>query len=284
MRHYRLYMLLLLSAFTQCTNAQKKVLLNGSLSPNKVYKTEMNNQMNMVMNMSGDSAMMEQLSASGMKSPMTMTMNQGMFMTTKTGATQADKKIPVTITYDKMSVTTNIGGQENTQETNPFSDAVIKGTTEGDGKIKVDTIIGNLDEGMRANLKTIVNNIQAAIKFPENELKIGDSFDQETPLVMPIAQMQVKMKVHAKYTLKEIKGSKAIFDLKQDIAMDMSMTDTPYKITGTGSGTGVMIFDIDKKMMDKSDADTKYKIDMEINGMKMDMDCNAKTSVKMEVE
>lgn len=284
MKQYRFYLLFLLSAFVQCTSAQKKVLLKASMVPNKVYKTEMSNQMDMVMNMNGDSAMMEQLSASGMKTPMVMKMDQDMFMTTKTGALQADKRIPVTMTYDKINVTTNMGGQESKQETNPFADAVIKGTTTGDGKINVDTITGNLDETMKANLKTIVNNIQGAIKFPENELKIGESFDQETPLVMPIAQMQVNMKVRAKYTLKEIKGSKAIFDLKQEITLDMNMSDTPYKITGNGSGTGVMIFDMDKKMMDKSDADTQYKIGMDINGMKIDVDCKAKTSVIMTIE
>ncbi|NLR62577.1 hypothetical protein HGH93_31080 [Chitinophaga polysaccharea] len=283
MNYYRLFLLLLLSGLSQLTYAQKKVLFKVALAPNKTYKTTMTNLTDMEMMVKGDSAMIAQITAGGMKLPIMMQMNQNVATTTNTGAMRADKKIPLTITYDNLSITQSVNGQENTQNANPFANAVIEGTTIGDGKITIDTIKGVTDEAMKAALRQMVNGIQASIKFPENELKIGDSFDQEVPMNLPIPQADMKMTLLTKYTLKEIRNNKAIFDLKQNITMDMSIQDT-NKGKGVGTGTGAMIFDIDKKVAEQSNSDIQFQFEFGVSGMTMSANCKAKTNVKIDVE
>lgn len=251
--------------------------------PNKVYKAQLINEMEMEMAIKGDSAMMAEMETSGMKSPITMLLKQDMLTTTKTGQQRPDKKIPLTVTYDKMDITTTIAGNEMNQP-NPFADVEIRGTTTGDGKISIDTITGNINDAVKASLRTMVNNIQGNIKFPEKELAIGDSFDQDVPLVVPVAQMQIKMKIHVKSTLKDIKDNKAIFDMKQDISLDMSMMDSNGNVNGNGNGTGIMIFDMKNKMLDRTESDIHYLLNMNTSGMTVSAKCKAKQSMTYSVE
>lgn len=284
MQHSRLLLCFLLVIAFQSTSGQQKVLLKGIMLPNKVYKAEMANNADMLMTVKGDSATMAEIATSGMQSPINMTIKQDIFMTTKTGAQQADKKIPVTMTYDKMTMSTNIAGKETSQDTNPYADATIHGTTMGDGKINIDTITGNLNDALKLSLKNTINTLQGNMKFPEKELQVGESFDQDLPLVVPVAQMQIKMKIRMKGTLKEIKDAKAIFDIKQDIILDMSMEDGGNKFSGSGSGTGVMIFDIKNKFLDQYDSDIQYQIIAELETMTMDINCKAKQRMKYIIE
>lgn len=284
MNYYRLFLLMLLSSVAQFTTAQNKVLFKISMAPNKTYKTLMTNLMDMEMTVKGDSAVIKQLSASGMKLPVIMRMDQNMAITAKTGVQRVDKKIPLTMTYDKFSIIQSIGGQETAQDVNPFANTVIEGTTMGDGKISIDTIKGQLDDALKASLRQMVTNLQGNIKFPAEEMKIGDSFDQELPMNLPVPQAEMKMKLVIKYTLKEIRDNKAIFDLKETITMDMSMTENANKGSGAGTGTGSMIFDIDKKIAEQTDSDIQFQFEFAVSGLTMSAACKGKSNVKCSVE
>ncbi|ACU63412.1 DUF6263 family protein [Chitinophaga pinensis] len=288
MNHYRLLLLLLLGNITQLVSAQNKVLLKISMDPGKTYKTQMTTIMDMEMTVKGDSAIINQLNASGMQLPIVMHMKQQFANTTKTGQQRADKKTPLTMTFDQMSMSQSVSGQETVQNENPFADAVIEGTTNGDGKISIDTIKGELDDALKMSLRQMVNNLQQSIKFPTEELKIGDSFDMEVPMNLPIPQAEMKMMLVTKYTLKEIKDRKAIFDLKQNITMDMSMVQNDNKGngagTGAGTGNGTMIFDINKKIAEQSDSNIQFQFEFDVSGLTMSATCNGKTTVKCTVE
>ncbi|MVT09492.1 hypothetical protein [Chitinophaga tropicalis] len=254
------------------------------MAPDKTYKTLMTNLMDMEMTVKGDSAMINEIRARGMKLPIIMHMNQNMAITTKTGAQRADKKIPLTMTYDKFSIIQSVGGQETTQDVNPFLNTVVEGTTMGDGKISIDTIKGELDDALKTSLRQMVTNLQGNIKFPAEEIKIGDSFDQELPMNLPIPQAEMKMKLIAKYTLKEIRDNKAIFDLKYTIVMDMSITENAGKGGGTGTGTGTMIYDINKNIAEQTDSDIQFQFEFAVSGLTMSATCKGKTNVKCSVE
>lgn len=284
MKHSRLLLFLFLTAFFQYTSGQKKVLLKNVMAPNKVYKAQLTNQTEMEMTVKGDSAAMAEMETSGMKSPITMLVKQDMLITTRTGAKRPDKKIPLTATYDKIDISTSIAGNETNQHTNPLANVEIQGTTMGDGKISIDTITGNIDDVTKASIRTMVNNIQGNAKLPEKELAIGDSFEQDMPLVVPIADMQIKMKIHVKSTLKEIKDNKAIFDLQQDISMDMSMMDNNGSANGSGKGTGSLIFDMKNKMLERTDSDIHYQLNMNMTGMTISAKCYAKQGTSYSVE
>lgn len=284
MNYYRSLLLLLLIGITQASSAQKKVLLKMAFTPDKTYKTEIVNLMDMEMNVKGDSAMLAQIQASGMQLPIIMKMNQVLGTTTKAGAERADKKVPLLMTFDKMEVSQTVGGQESTQDNNPFANAIIEGTALEDGKIAIDTIKGEIDNALKTSLRQTVNTMQANIKYPKEELKIGDSFDQEMPMSIPIPEANMKMIIAIKYILKEIKDDKAIFDLKQTISMDVNRTDKNSNANGIGNGTGTMTYNISKKIAEESVSDIKFQFEFNISGLTMAADCNAKTTTKVTVE
>ncbi|MBW8683577.1 hypothetical protein [Chitinophaga rhizophila] len=284
MKYYRLLLLVLMLGITQFTIAQKKVLLKMIMAPNKTYKTLMTNVMDMEMTVKGDSAMIAQITSSGMQLPIVMHMTQDMVVSTKTGAQGTDKKMPITMTYDKVSLKQSVAGQETIQDTNPFADAVIEGSATADGKISVDTIKGSIDEALKTSLRQLVNTVQGNVKFPGSEMKVGDSFEQEVPMNLPIPQADMKMKINTKYILKEIKDNKAIFDLKHDIVMDLSMDQNDNKGNGVGTGMGIMVFDMSKNTLQQSDSDIRFTFDFAVSGMTMSATCKGKTSVKVNMQ
>ena len=69
---------------------------------------------------------------------------------------------------------------------------------------------------MRNVLKTTLENVQQAIKFPEKPMKVGESFNSEIPMTIPMEGMNpISVKINMEYLLTEIKDGKAFFDIKQ---------------------------------------------------------------------
>jgi hypothetical protein len=283
MNYYRLLLLTLLCGIAQLTSAQRKVLLKVDMAPNKTYKGRMVNDINIKMNAKGDSAMMARLKEEGTTFPIAMLMNQHINTTIKTSARRNDKRIPLVITYDSFKVDQSINGQpHNFDQPNPFANTIIRGSTNGDGKISIDTVEGEIDEVVKTSIQQLINNIQGNIKFPDSEIKIGDSFDQEVPMDLPIPNVQSKMVLNIHYTLKEIKDDQAIFDLQQKIHLEMNMSDKERSANGAGSGSGAgtMTFDMRKKIVAKSEADTQYQFEFTMSGLTMQADCKMKTLIE----
>lgn len=283
MNYHRLLLFVLVCSCSLSLSAQNKVLLNIAMDPGKTYKTEVATEMDMEMNAKVDSATMASLIASGMKFPMKIHMKQEIGTTTKTGSRQADNKIPVTMTYDKLIAESTVGGQEAPPSQNPFANAVIEGHTMGDFKVTIDTIKGEMDESLRTSLRQMVNSIQENIKYPKQEMKIGDSFQQEVPMKMPIPGMDLSMKLVIKYVLREIKNDKATFDMQQQIVMDMTNAGNSNKGNGSGAGTGVMVYNIAKKIPEASDSNIQFQLDFNVSGLQMSAKCDTKTQTSTSI-
>src|SRR5690606_29109776 len=111
---------------TQQSVAQNEVLFQMKFKPNKTYITEMVNNMQMDMDFDIDFAKKKEMEGTGVKFPMHMDILQEMTLSTKTGAAAADKRIPMTMTYDKVEISMTMNGKEMKQP-NKFLGMQIKG-------------------------------------------------------------------------------------------------------------------------------------------------------------
>ena len=265
---------------TQQSVAQNEVLFQAKFKPNKTYITEMVNNMQMDMNFDIDSAKKKEIEGKGMKLPMHMDILQEMTLSTKTGAVAADKRIPMTMTYDKVEISMTMNGKEMKQP-NKFVGMQIKGYATEEGKVSIDAIEGNPDAATKKALQKMISEVLRNVEFPNKAMKIGDSFTQEVPMEMPMNGTTLNMLTNMTYTLKEIKESQAFFDYTQSLSMNFKMEKG--NTTATGSGRGTMIYDIPANYITDSTSDMIMDMKMQMGEMAMKMNLKAKTSVKAKV-
>jgi hypothetical protein len=264
---------------TQQSIAQKEILFQVKFKPNKTYITDMSNTMQMEMNFDVDSVKKKQMESNGMKFPMRMNMLQEMTLSTKTGAV-ADKRIPMTMTYDKVGIKMTMNGNEMKQPDNLVGMKIKAFVTE-EGKVSIDTIEGNSDTAMKDALRKMVSQIFQSVEFPNKAMKIGDTFKQEVPMDMPVSGQNLKMLINVTYTLKEVKGSQAFFDYTQSISMNLKLEKG--NTTATGSGNGKMTYDMPANYITDTTGDMIMNMAMQMGEMGMKMDMKMKTSVKAKV-
>lgn len=278
------YYLLLAIGFilisTQQSLAQNEVLFQVKFKPNKTYVTEMVNNIQMDMSFDTDSAKKKEMESKGMKMPMHMDMLQDMKLSTKTGALAADKRIPLTITYDKIGISMTLNGKEMKQP-DKFAGMQIKGFATEGGKVTVDDVTGDADAAMKETLQKMISEMLRKVEFPDKAMKIGDTFTQEVPMEMPVNGTTIKMLTAMTYTLKEVKESQAYFDYTQSLSMNLKIANG--NTTATGSGKGSMIYDMPANFITNSAGDMIMDMNMQMGEMAMKMSIKAKTSVKAKV-
>ncbi len=265
---------------TQQSIAQKEIQFQVKYKPNKTYITNMVNNMQMEMDFDLDSAKKKEMEGTGMKLPMHMNMLQEMTLSTKTGAAGADKRIPMTMTYDKVGITMTMNGNE-TRQPDKLAGMKILGYATEEGKVSIDAIEGNSDATMKEALQKMISQVLKSVEFPNKAMKIGDTFTQDVPMEMPVNGNSLNMLINVRYTLKEIKGSQAFFDYTQSISMNFKIEKGNSR--ATGSGEGKMVYDIPANYITDTTGDMIMNMNMQVGEMEMKMNLKAKTSLKAKV-
>ncbi|RKR81131.1 hypothetical protein BDD43_1275 [Mucilaginibacter gracilis] len=261
------------------SHAQKQMIFKMLVKPNYHYDMVMNMNMNMEMNISGDSATINQIK-SGQSFPMIMNAQSAVNGDIKTGLVNAVNKIPFTMTMKTLASKMNINGKENPMPV-PATSTVMYGTYTADGKMNLDSIAGTkATDEIKNSMTTTIKGIQAIVKFPEKPMKIGDSFTQDTPMDLPIADMQLKLISKTTYKLTAIEDNIAYFDAVYDITMDVAgnAAGMAMAMNMTGDGDGKLVFDI------KANYPTSIKKNMNINyNMTMPQAAGVKMDGKMKM-
>jgi hypothetical protein len=190
-------------------------------------------------------------------------------------------EIPATLEYGKIISTTTISGK-STSEEKSYSGMKILGKYNIENKFKVDTIIGeNVSLQIRNVLKTTLESVQQTIKFPEKPMKVGDTFNNEIPIKIPIEGMNpISIKIYMEYFLTEIKESKAFFNIKQIVRLDLS--EDQFNIIASGTGTGTSEFDIKENYLTKYNSELPMNITIKANE-KLTMKMNTTTTTEQNV-
>jgi hypothetical protein len=274
--------LLILTSVT--SYAQESILFKIKFKPNKKYKTQTKTTSHTIVDFIADQEIIDRIKAKGIELPMITQSESNMPSEIVTHELEENGEFSATLQYGKIISTTTINGETTTKE-KPFSGMKILGKYDVENKFKVDTIIGDkVTQQMRNTLKTTFESLQQTIKFPEKPMKIGDTFDSEIPMTIPMEGMNpIYVKINMEYLLKEIKGNKAIFDLKQNISLDMNQEQV--NVIASGNGNGTSEYNIEENYLTKYTSELPMDVTIKVNEkltVKMTMKITSDQNVVIE--
>ena len=265
------FILLILISITSC--AQESVIFKTKFKPSKKYKTQVKTTSHTEIEFIADQEIIDRIKSQGIELPMITESETNMATDINTQNLDENGEFSATMEYGKMITTKTISGKTTTEE-KPYSGMKILGKYDIENKFKIDTIIGDkVSQQMRNVLKTTLESVQQAIEFPEKPMKVGESFNSEIPMTIPMEGMNpISVKINMEYLLTEIKNGKAFFDIKQTVGLDISQEQ--LNVVASGTGTGISEFDIKENYL------TKYKSKLP---MDMTIKVNEKMTMKMKI-
>jgi hypothetical protein len=265
------FILLILISITSC--AQESVIFKTKFKPSKKYKTQVKTTSHTEIEFIADQEIIDRIKSQGIELPMITESETNMATDINTQNLDENGEFSATMEYGKMITTKTISGKTTTEE-KPYSGMKILGKYDIQNKFKIDTIIGDkVSQQMRNVLKTTLESVQQAIEFPEKPMKVGESFNSEIPMTIPMEGMNpISVKINMEYLLTEIKNGKAFFDIKQTVGLDISQEQ--LNVVASGTGTGISEFDIKENYL------TKYKSKLP---MDMTIKVNEKMTMKMKI-
>ena len=272
-----------LTIVTTLSLAQEKVTFKPAFKPDKVYRTSTTTSTEGEIDFSGNQQVIDQLKAQGTTLPLVIIGTTESITTTTTGALKADNTIPARTVYDRSTSIQNVNGKEVKRD-NSLEGVIIEGYYEKGNQLVVDTIISStLDPLIKTTILKTLELAHGQIKFPEAPLQVGDTFDQNLPLQIPLpGASPVKIVINTNYKLSEIKNGKAIFDIVQNVTLDMEIQQT--NMSASGGGTGFSEFDIEKSTITRYDSDLRMKMTITLDSMLITATTNAKSKLEVTVE
>jgi len=164
------------------------------------------------------------------------------------------------IEFGEVSSTSNLK-----KALNPVSNTVVKGNYIGKNIFKIQSVNNdNIDDKTKEVIKYSLENVKPEIEFPIKPMKIGDSFEHDMPMKIPIDKNNsVDLIIKKTYTLKEVINNIAIFDLKELIFLDTNFKKE--NVLAYGNGTGIVEFNITENQIVKNNSAFTIHLDLTEN-------------------
>lgn len=231
----------------------------------------------------GNEEKIEKIRTNGTKLPMIVAGSNEMTTTMTTGAMTADKSFPAKMTYEKV-IANQIVNDKETKEEKSMSGLIIEGFYTQENKLRIDTMISDrIDENTKRIIKSTLENVQQQIKFPENPMEVGDSFDQKLPMQIPVAGLNpVKVVITTNYKLKDISNGKAMFDIIQTVTLDIENEQT--NVSASGEGVGISEFDIVNNIISRYESDLTMTLKMTADDLVISAKINSKSKQLVTVD
>ncbi len=127
-----------------------------------------------------------------------------------------------------------------------------------DGVTTVDSITSStMSDAAKAALIGSAETMLNQIKYPERMIAIGESFEQKSPMTMPLSDVVMDIEVNSVFTLSKIENGIGYFDLDQVYTLKAATKN--YEMALEGVGSGHIEYDVDKQFI------TKFYLDMEMS-------------------
>ena len=278
--------LIILSTVTLALKAQQSILFKIKYSPDHSYKSNIKMDMNMVMDITGDSVKMNKIKAKGVKLPMLMISTTLMNLEVKSGSFKPDGYFPMIFKYVDIDAVQTLNGKESPKAPNPLVGQLIYAKGTKDGKIQVDSISGkSLDNQLKSTVSSMIDNLSKEVQFPEKPLNIGETFDQEVPLNMPIAGVNMQFTIKIVYKIVKVENGSAFFDLDESMTLNMSDQNDRMSMTasGAGNGGGKLVYSIAQNFATSMSSDLDFKLKMLIQDMTMNVTAKISSLNKTEI-
>jgi hypothetical protein len=268
------------------SKAQESFLFHLKYIPDHLYELAISTDMNMEINFSGDSAIIENMKESGMKSPMVMASKKTMNVDITTGAIKTDNYFPISIYYKDIISKNVVNGAESATPQNPLEGKKILGRYSTDGKMQIDSILGTqINNELKNTVAKLIDNMINQLHFPDKPIKIGETFTQQLPFSLPVAGTSIDAIINIVYKLKSVESGIAIFDLDESMTMDITTDKNGKTLTlkGAGAGAGTMTYDIKGNYSPFRTANLKMTYTMQIGKLSMAASANIASTTQTKL-
>ena len=245
---------------------QDAIHFTMGILPNINYDNTVIQSIKIELNFDSSSAeIISKMEANGMKNPTVQEQETRLEAFTKSG--------PLDNQSGKMPVTTSILTSDEKISKLLTPETRFIGTAKLNELPVYDSISGiNLDINQKVEMLKLISSM-SQISLPNKQLKPGESDTLHTPIVIPVAGVNLKMDYVTIYFLKSVKGKIALFDVRVNFNLNMEVRDLP--IEGFGSGNGLMEYDL--KNQYPSNYKLSYLIRMRIAKEGLILHMNMKT-------
>ncbi len=263
MKKLFIYALLCLS-FTQL-KAQKGIIFKIKYSPDKTYQASTDMKMKFNVTLSGNAEVLSKLEEQGITQPLVLDMGMSATYAINTGHLNADKSFPLIFNNVSRDIRGTINGKDIPIPAMPSTGKVYARWQQQEGKLTIDSISGKsmLDSATQKMTSKMVSAITNQVKFPDREIKIGETFTQDMPLNIPVAANNMALNVKITYKLISIADGKATFDVLQSMDMTLPIKQGTFKINGDGKG--LMVYNIKANFPESMKSDLTLKFSGEID-------------------
>jgi hypothetical protein len=274
--------LLLLVAITSCTQGQE-VIFKSRFLPEKEYFTSSSTDSKNILNVSGPEERILKMKENGFVFPIESITQTQIQTEMKNGEKQDDESFLYTMLYKSINTTTIQNGKKEEKE-NPMTGLVVEGKYKSGGQVEVLNIISDkVNDATKNIIKSSLETVTQSIPFPEEPMKIGDSFNQVIPMTIPVADLaSVNVIISTTYTLEEINNNFAYFNLYQEIKLNMDQESA--EITADGKGTGKAIYNTKFNFVKDYGTDLEMKISVGVEDLIFTNELVTKTSQKVEIK
>ena len=262
--------LLLFVISIQLSVAQTKNELQFKIqyNPDTKYEQILDQTSHLEMKYAGEADFMQTLKDKGVQNPTIVDNHSVIESVMKTGKLTNKTYFPLTIEFLKTT---------NSDNKTQIPDGTIiygKGTINNLPTLDSITSKG-LSEEYKKTIMQTMQSFFTQLNIPERKVKVGEVFDLDTPLSIPVAGMQMDMTITTTYKLLSVTNNVADFDISQVYTMKTNTTKFPMNATGTGKGK--LLYDV------VNNFNLKYQIDMEMSANmkieKIELDIKSKTGM-----
>lgn len=263
-------LLLLFVISIQLSVAQTKNELQFKIQyhPETKYEQTLDQTSHLEMIYAGEADFIQSLKEKGVQNPTVIDNHSVIESVFKTGKITNNTYFPLTIEFLKTTNSDN--------KTQIPDGTIIYGKGTLGNMPTLDSIVSKgLSEEFKKGLLQTMQATFAQINIPERKVKVGDVFDIDTPLSIPLASIQMDMTITTTYKLLSIINNIADFDVSQ--AYTMKTNTTKFPMNATGSGKGKLLYDV------VNNFNLSYQIDMEMSANvkieKIQLDIKSKTGM-----
>lgn len=258
--------------------SQDKIILKPITQPNSTYTMVTVTDSDMTMTIKGAKEIVDAMKSAGLNFPMTIKARQTSEMVSVVQGENAEGEKPVTCTISKGGGYSMVNGQK-VEVPNHFDKVQMFTRIDSQENVKLDSIDGDISEDMKEQLRKMVT--KRIVVFPDRPLGVGDTFDNEFPMEMPVKGMNFEMLVKTKFKVKSITAEEVTFDVRQKLEMSVKASEQKMKIELEGGGDGVAIYNRADSLLKTFDTLIKMDMVIEMEGAKMVIKGDAASKLTM---
>lgn len=261
---------------------QKDVLLKTKFKPNKSYSIHMNSMSFTEGDIIADKEIIDKMKNEGIVLPIIAESVKSWSVDLVTKKINKNGEFNGIMNYQQTISNTTINGNISADK-EPLVSVKLIVKYDDENKFTLDSIIGEkISQKVKNGINSTLDSIHNIIKFPERNLKVGESFNMDIPITIEVAgKKPISLIIDTEYFLIEIKNKKAFFEIKQTVGLDTSMKQSFVKVSGTG--TGKSVFDIRIHQLTIYESELPMNLTIKMNP-KMTMTMKMKTTYEQYIK